>query len=425
METSMVEGLIIKGLWADKSYLPSNIQFEQSEKNNNPEPRRFWEIDEFFKCPVIGACLDTTTQKRLLKKERISLKKKSAFEIHEILVGSSRNENSLSRRIDSLLNRKFKGEITEFFRLEEGDFIQLWKSRFKDGEIEGILWVAATHPDLSIKSRRSVFGDIHMEMHLNARQNRKVRQQLSYQEEENRKLGQGLKEAVETRRILNKEKESLEKEMDEWRQKYAFLEKEKRGLEKDLSELKGRSGILELQAENRELQDKMRKASDKASSYKQRINDLKDQNKRLLCDIESQREMNGLLKGEIETNITRISALNQCDETCPSFDLCRKRILIVGGITRMESLYRQLIEENGGLFEYHDGDMKGGARALENRVKRADMVLCPVNINSHNACSVVKKMGKKYGRPFQMLAGSGLGAISKALSEYQEGVSIQ
>ncbi len=119
------------------------------------------------------------------------------------------------------------------------------------------------------------------------------------------------------------------------------------------------------------------------------------------------------------------SCINGCDETCPSFYLCRKRILIVGGINRMEFLYRQLIEKNGGIFEYHNGHIKGGKRELEDRVRRADIVLCPVNINSHNACSVVKQMGKKHRKSVRMLAGSGLGTISQALLESQKGASIQ
>jgi hypothetical protein len=89
----------------------------------------------------------------------------------------------------------------------------------------------------------------------------------------------------------------------------------------------------------------------------------------------------------------------------------------------MESLYRQLIEENGGIFEYHDGHIKGGKKNLENRIRRADIVLCPVNINSHNACSVVKKIGKKHKKSVQMLTGSGLGVICQALSEYQESIN--
>jgi len=42
-------------------------------------------------------------------------------------------------------------------------------------------------------------------------------------------------------------------------------------------------------------------------------------------------------------------------EDCPLFDLCGKRILIVGGITKIKTFYRRAIEKKGAVFEYHDG----------------------------------------------------------------------
>jgi hypothetical protein len=83
----------------------------------------------------------------------------------------------------------------------------------------------------------------------------------------------------------------------------------------------------------------------------------------------------------------------------------------------MKTYYREAIEAKGGLFEYHDGDMRGGIRALEGRFKRADIVLCPVDCNSHAACSLVKKLGKKHNKPVQMLHGSSINAVSWALLE--------
>ncbi|MBW1740471.1 MAG: DUF2325 domain-containing protein [Deltaproteobacteria bacterium] len=111
----------------------------------------------------------------------------------------------------------------------------------------------------------------------------------------------------------------------------------------------------------------------------------------------------------------RMSSLNQCDEQCPAFDLCAKRILIVGGITKLQAYYRKLIEEKGGVFEYHDGYMNGGKRGLETRVKRSDIILCPVNCNSHNACLSVKRLCRKHNKPVQMLSSASLSAISQAL----------
>ncbi|MEA1948815.1 MAG: DUF2325 domain-containing protein, partial [Thermodesulfobacteriota bacterium] len=289
-----------------------------------------------------------------------------------------------------------------------------------NGEIKGLLWVAATRADLSIESKRSIFGDIHMEMHLNAVENRKVRQQLSYLQDKNQELTQRLKEESGVRRTLKKENAKLERDQTELHRRYAFLENENLSIEKELSILRGNTGVLDLEAENQQLRDELGNLSGEIGDYQQHLEDLRGQNNKLLSKLESQREMNDHLKKEMEEIFTQFSALTRCDETCPSFDLCRKRILIVGGMNRMESLYRQLIEANGGIFEYHDGHIKGGKKALENRIMRADIVLCPVNINSHNACSVVKKMGKKHRKSVQMLAGSGLGVISQALSECQE-----
>lgn len=73
------------------------------------------------------------------------------------------------------------------------------------------------------------------------------------------------------------------------------------------------------------------------------------------------------------------------------------------------------MEDKGGLLEYHDGNVKRGTKTLENQLKRADLVLCPVDCNSHGACSMVKRLGKKYKKPVRMLAGSSLNAISQGL----------
>ncbi len=98
----------------------------------------------------------------------------------------------------------------------------------------------------------------------------------------------------------------------------------------------------------------------------------------------------------------------------PSFDLSGKRILIVGGITKIKAFYRQAIEKKGAVFEYHDG---WGKHGLEGLIRRSDMVLCPVNCNSHNACLNVKKLCKKYCKCVRMLPSSSLSAISQALSK--------
>jgi phage terminase large subunit-like protein len=59
--------------------------------------------------------------------------------------------------------------------------------------------------------------------------------------------------------------------------------------------------------------------------------------------------------------------------------------------------------------------MKKGVKKLENRLKRADVVVCPVSCNSHAACSIVKNLAKKHNKTVHMLANSSLSAVSQAL----------
>jgi hypothetical protein len=92
-------------------------------------------------------------------------------------------------------------------------------------------------------------------------------------------------------------------------------------------------------------------------------------------------------------------------------------VLIVGGITKLASLYRKTVEDTGAKLEYHDGYMKSsGSKRLENGLRRADVVLCPVSCNSHAACALVKKLAKKHGKRIHMLPSASLSSIARALA---------
>jgi hypothetical protein len=404
---------------------PAEMSAVFSGCGERPQLLRFWEIEYFLKCPVVGTCLEMNEQKQILKKAGINFKKKTYFEIHEILVGSAEDENRLSKKIDGFLNRKFCTEIEAFCHIGEDEFMRLWRRCFQRGEVEGLLWVAASRRGLSRKARKEVFGDIHTEMHLSAGRNRKVRQLLENQQEETRRLAQRLKEINTLRRDLRKENKQLEKALSRSQKTCDLLNKKNRELEQEISELQAQSLVPSLQAENKQLKADLLKANRSIERDRDQVHSLRDQNAQLLSKLEKQRDLNGELRAEMERTASQVLALDRCDDECPAFDLCQKRILVVGGITRMEALYRQLIEGNGGKFDYHDGYLKGGIKCLENRVKRADVVLCSTNCNSHTACLAVKKLGKKHKKPVRMLASSSLNSISQTLMEHQNHINIQ
>ncbi len=105
---------------------------------------------------------------------------------------------------------------------------------------------------------------------------------------------------------------------------------------------------------------------------------------------------------------------SKCSNKC-ACATCPLRVLVVGGIERMESRYRELVEGKGHIFEYHAGHQRKGGNKLDNCLLRADVVLCPVNCNSHTACLQVKKLCKKYGKNLHMMRNFSLTALGSAI----------
>lgn len=414
----------VQSLQNDNKSLDTNLETSQHRKGHLKSWLKFWEIDHFFKCPVVGMCLTLSEQKQLLKKSGIPTKKKSPFEIHETLVASSESESRLSRRVDNLLNRKFGKETTLLLELENEAFKMHFKAAFEAGDCKGVTWAAAVNPTLSPELKREIFGDIHMTMHWSGEQRIKLKQQIARQCKEIGDLRESFNIASQSRRALQKENEHLRQAQEQLRTTLAAVEREKARLEEALASADSRYRYAEIERENRMLKEKLDAVLVSDRDQQHLVACLEEKNLRLWSEIERQQESNRQIKKETQEILGEVFALNRCDATCPSFDLCKKRILLVGGITRMESLYRELVENSGGIFEYHDGYMKKGVKALESRLKRADVVVCPVNCNSHAACSLVKNLAKKHNKTVHMLANSSLNAVSQALWRGGDGGTI-
>lgn len=384
----------------------------------NGKPRlRLWQVAPFFKCPLIGMCLTFPEQRQLLKKSGVANKRKSPFRIHEILVISCDDENPLSRRIDGLLDRKFSRSAAVLFDLDDQAFMQHFKAAMESGESDQALWVAAVSPELSMNCRREIFGDIHMAMHTTGQERTNLNSRLSRQQEELNDLREELKAVNRQRRQLQKDTAKHQREEMALQAATDLLRKEKSQLQRALAELTNLTHETELKPENRKMQKDNDELYKRLKDSQHQTAAFKAKNARLAAQLAQQIELNRHFRAEIQTVTSEMTRLNRCNANCPAFDLCRKRILIVGGLARMESLYRELIEGSGGIFEYHDGHVKNGAKMLECRLKRADVVLCPVSCNSHTACSLVKNLGKKYKKPVYMLPNSSLSTVSKVIWE--------
>lgn len=393
-----------ESLWADHG----------SNKQN--QRLKIWEIDNFFKCPMVGTCLTLTEQKHLLKKAGICRKKKSAYDIHEILVASLESENRLTKKFENMLKKKFGKESSRLCEMPEEEFMEHWRSCFNEGDYKAALWAAARRPDLRVECRREIFGMVHMAMHWNSEQRATTTIKLAVMEKKEAAIRRRWKKGAGEKKELERKNRRLQVKNNALQARVDAVMEENSALARQLADLMSESRVPELEQQLRQLREERTGLSGTIDELSRRIDAMTEKHRRQSETHDQLMASNAQLEQTMWETIRSMHRINLCDENCPAFDLCKKRVLIVGGIARMESLYRQLIESSGGHLEYHDGNMNGGARQLENSLKRADLVLCPVNCNSHTACSLVKTFGKKHNKRVHMMPNFSLSAVSRMIS---------
>jgi hypothetical protein len=387
-----------------------------SDKNIVSGYRRlqFWEIDVCFRCPMVGMCLTEAEQITVVKKAGLPVKDKTPFDIHELLVASAGRENQLSVRINMVLSQKYSSKAGHLLLQDEQTFLEQWRESFQSGDYLAAFWAAASRPDLSPAGKLEVFGAIHMSMHATAQERCRDKQCIAFLQNECARHEEKVKTLTLMRRQLQKKQEELEQQHKELKAALHCASKEN-GMPMPAAAMPIR--LVDTGAEVVRLRQTVEEKTHRIESLERRLVDLEESKAKLSLALRDRKEANVMFHHEAEQTLQGLLAEGHCSPECPSFDLCQKRILIVGGIARMEAHYRRMIEEGGGVLEYHEGHMKGGGtRQLESSLKRADIILCPVNCNSHAACLRVKNLGKKHKKPVHMLANFSLSAVSQALN---------
>lgn len=394
--------------------MPRHVPDENPGTNAGNERRKIWQAEQYFHCPVAGFCLSLEEQRRLSVRVDPQAASKGDFHVHECVVANLGRENSLSRRADALLARKYSTRARKLMRMPQDEFLRHWRCALQHRDFAAELWAAAVRKDLSHAVRVEVFGASHVAFH-------ELSKERAAQGAVLLKQAQKLDQFRDRGRL---EKRRYAEELGLLRQRLAESElalrqvrAEAAGLSKDLQALRDVSRnerlearIADLEARNAGLVAELERRDREDLAMISRIRELEGERERFLAGFRARAQ--SCMPPESVAECPD----QGCSPQCPSFDLCRKRVLIVGGSERMEEAYRRFVEERGGIFEYHDGRMRGGAKGLERRFMRADVILCPVNCNSHGACLLVKNLGKKHKKPVHMLPGFGLGTVSRAMA---------
>ncbi len=377
--------------------------------------KRIWELQSSTVCKVVGMGLLLKDLQRIARKFGISVSDPlldEEFALHTTMVQLCSRDNPVSRFTEKLIEKRFlihgkkvplEDPIRTIERVQENPQdvrAPLW----------AILWGLATRGRLAdAKIEAALFGCIHMMEH----------------------------------RLLR----------DHWRSLHSGADEAGREMGKDGEILSLKRELLDMQWANRKLEkiiEGMRNQIESAASAQRfpvnvadsglssakclqcpknrKIQDLKAllaQTKYCNCELEDE---NAQLREEIAGLLEELNRYEDVladkpssvsDGACPfARNLKGKKVTLVGGIESLECWYRQLIESAGGQFRRHDGSCGGGEQALEDCISGSDLVVCPVEVNSHNAAQSVKRICKARGVRCCFPRSASLSGLRKALQEH-------
>lgn len=97
-------------------------------------------------------------------------------------------------------------------------------------------------------------------------------------------------------------------------------------------------------------------------------------------------------------------------------DLRQRTVLFVGGLKQQVPHMRRYVEEHNGSLAHHDGGMEDNMSRLAKLFGRADLVLFPVDCVSHAAQTEVKKLCRRWDKPYLPMPSASISVFKQALS---------
>jgi hypothetical protein len=357
-----------------------------------------WQWPPNWQCPMLGVGLSIGEQRRIFKRPQ-KTRRMDAYGLHQALMTVVGDENQISRRIDRFLQRKFQRTIAETASLPCDEFLERWRREWRGSQWLGLFYVAAARQDLSEETRRKIYGCIHMAGHQTTGELLAARREVEQQRQTNIHLARAL-------RCFREKAQERKKH----RQRHPMTPRNIRPPIPETARAGHAPPPIPVPANG--------------TGYLQaEVDRLEREKQHLEIKYFELRSQNAQLAEEVRGLMTQLATLLACRDRCRRDELsqetpvpvCPRRILIVGGMTKLHHLYRDLVAAAGGELDYHDGYLRQSNDNLQARIGRSDLVICPVNCNSHNACKRVKGICKRLKKPLQMLPSASLSAITAAL----------
>jgi len=391
--------------------------------------KRLWQLEGRYQCAVIGTCLTLEQLRKLGRKSRIrGAGRLTDYELHTAFVGSAGKSTPQTRLVHKALEDKFRRTIRRFATAEtEADLALLWEGAVAEGEIAGAFWALLTHPAATRDLEERALGEVHMLSHLaGATAHADIRRHHELEERCTQQVQELAAAKADAARRLA-ERDVLIRGLRAQVEETGRLRTRLRTNERQLAALESGERLHALQVEVATLQGRLASATRDAQRGEERVAVLLQQLQQrdgTLARLRADLAVHGLERTSLEEELQMVLGRGCGGEReggdgapCPQLNLCRRRILYVGGRVHLAPHCRALVEHHNGEFVHHDGGMEERGGRLAEVVSTADAILCPLDCVSHDAVRRVRRLCQRYAKQCIWLRSSGLSSFARALRD--------
>lgn len=377
---------------------------------------KLWELDHRFHCLVIGTCFTLKELRRIARKAGISIgAEMSDYELHHSFVQVAGDPSFSAKLLNKCLDRKFETTVKRFGGCRSADQLgSLWDQAVTVGDIAGAFWALITHPLAGAALKQRVYGEVHMLSHLAGHSNRSAQNELVALKRRVSELEGTLELFAETSRVRIKEIERRAEALAERGHRVDTLERELAATRAQLAALESGEAFAQLRAEKDTLAQELEHVLQRAEKAERELQEWVDialssaPEPRLSIPVVTE----GVTSGPAAGCPPPCNAAKAGD--CPGPDLCGRRVLYVGGRNRQVAHFRTLVVQHNGELLHHDGGLSESVARLTAMLQSADVVLCPIDCVSHEACLRIKRICKRAAKRFVPLRSASLSLLSPA-----------
>lgn len=359
---------------------------------------KLFELEHWLMCSIVGTCLGPPDLNRVIKRHRLRFDDDVRdHQLHSYFVERAAEGCQVGCTINKILDEKFSraiklvGQETDEVSLEA-----LWEKFCAKGHVAAGYWAFMCHSHTPVLLRNNIFGDVHMLSHFmggHDRQNVKALWQAEQQVEQlSSRLSKARQRAQKTITDRDRRIGELEDELQETRQQltsaYARV---------------ARSAMA-----SRAKQSDLRRNDRRLSAARAHVRHLEEQNNRIRHLLDAVTDIDPPTR----PTATRMERRQVNEQAAP---VAGCQLLYVGGRCHLVPHLRARADASDACLLHHDGGQEETLKSLDGLVEQADVVFCPIDCISHQACLRAKHLCKRQAKPFVPLRSSSASCFARAI----------